>query len=312
MDYRDSVSRRVKKKPNLKSTGPTRYSGLVGRSGRPEPVDDAYQGVWHGTEVSFDRNFRGHRFTDEECRALCNGERIEIHNIVNRHGVYAVQGHLEENTIAFLGGVKFVVLDTVPNNPDFHYGMPLHSIDAVQEKYKLNTDVVDLDDNSDLEGILFEDPRDILERSKDMAAKASEAALSDKGNDERESDDIKVTEVAVEPESISVPTYSEVEDDDNENDWDESHENPDDYMVESDEDYNDDVPDKIGSSVVVDDLNENLNEEKIPEESTEAYMAALSAYIEQTGKIIPDEVVDARVPIEDMDVVVPDAMNDEE
>ena len=309
MDYRDSVSRKVKKKPTLKSTGPTRYSGLVGRSGRPELVNDMYQGVWHGTMVSFDRNFRGHRFTDEECKALCNGERIEIHNITNRHGIYAVQGHLEENTIAFLGGVKFVVLDTVPNNPDFHYGMPLHDIGIAQEKYKLNTDVVDLDDDSDLEGILFEDPRDIFERSKDMAVKASEAALADKGDDNK-SDNIKVVEIAVEPEPMSI--QSDVETDDDKEDWDALYENPDDYMVESDEDYNDDVPDEIGGSEVVKSSDEDSHEDEVPEEATDTYMAALSAYIEQTGKIIPDEVVDARVSITDMDIIVPDAMGDDE
>lgn len=306
MEYRDSVSRRVKKKPNLKSTGPTRYSGLVGRSGRPEPVSDVYQGVWHGTAISFDRNFRGHRFTDEECKALCNGERIEIHNIVNRHGVYAVQGHLEENTIAFLGGVKFVVLDTVPNNPDFHYGMPLHSIDVLQEKYKLNTDVVDLDDNSDLDGILFEDPRDILERENNMVVKASKAALSDKGDDNRESENseaIKVIEVVVEPEPVKEEDESnDVFDDGN------SYEvNPADYMI-SDADYDDDIPNNADDNNNSD--SSDVSDEE-PEESTEAYIAAMAAYVQQTGKIIPDEVIDARIPVEDIDVVVPDVMNDE-
>lgn len=301
MDYRDSMSRKVKKKPNWKSAGPTRYSGLVGRSGRLEPVNDVYQGVWHGMSVSFDRNFRGHRFTDEECRALCNGECIEVHNIANRHGVYAVQGHLEENTIAFLGGVKFVVLDTVPNNPDFHYGMPLHDIGIKQEKYKLNTDVVDLDDDSDLEGILFEEPRDIIERNKDTAGKVPEAMLADKGDDAKEPGSIKVTESTFKSEIMSANTEAESDDD---NDWDELTENPNDYDVVSDEDYDDDVSDEG--------VAEDSDEDEMPEEVTDAYMAALTAYIEQTGKIIPNEIVDARMPVEDIDVAVPDAMNDEE
>lgn len=37
-----------------------------------------YQGQWNGKPVKFNRKFTSHRFTDEECRALCNGETITV------------------------------------------------------------------------------------------------------------------------------------------------------------------------------------------------------------------------------------------
>ena len=56
-------------------------------------------------------------------------------------------------------------------------------------KYKLNTDVVDLNDDSDLDGIYFESPEEIIDKMKqDIAVKASEAAMNDDGHDEYEGD----------------------------------------------------------------------------------------------------------------------------
>ena len=188
MDYKDTLKKRTRMKPNIKSKKPTKYSSLSGRSSRPAEVEDKYTGTWCGQTVSFDRNFRGHRFTDEECEALCKGERIEVHNIQNRNGVYAIQGKLDRNNLGFFDNVKFVVIDTVPNRPNFHYGMPLYNM-GTSSKYKLNTDVVDLNDDSDLDGIYFESPEEIIDKMKqDMVVKASEAVMNDDGHDDYEGD----------------------------------------------------------------------------------------------------------------------------
>lgn len=189
MDYKDTLRKRTNMKPNIRSKKPTKYSSLAGRSSRPVEKEDKYTGTWCGQTVSFDRNFRGHRFTDEECEALCKGERIEVHNIQNRNGVYAIQGKLDRNNLGFFDNVKFVVIDTVPNRPNFHYGMPLYNMCTSSSKYKLNTDVVDLNDDSDLDGIYFESPEEIIDKMKqDIAVKASEAAMNDDGHDEYEGD----------------------------------------------------------------------------------------------------------------------------
>lgn len=58
---------------------------------------ERWKGVWNGESVEFDRVFRGHRFTDDECKRLCNGEEISVK--VSRDGIsgYDVVGSLEEN-----------------------------------------------------------------------------------------------------------------------------------------------------------------------------------------------------------------------
>ena len=59
-------------------SGP-RYLSL----GNQKPVKEKeyYQGVFQNKPIMIDRQFREHRLTDDECRALCNGEVIEIHNL---------------------------------------------------------------------------------------------------------------------------------------------------------------------------------------------------------------------------------------
>lgn len=169
------------------------YSQLNPNQYKTKNQDD-YQGFWHGQEVSFPRDFRGYRFTDEECQALCNGNRVEVHNIQGKHGVYAVQGILARSAF---GTMKFDVLDTVPNNPDWKFGMELYDltgemakIKALQKPKKEDKEYVEVDLNSDddLEGILFEEPQQEVfmrkqkeELSLKMAWEASHAALQDTG-----------------------------------------------------------------------------------------------------------------------------------
>ena len=57
---------------------------------------EKYTGTWNGQEVSFNRVWSGHRFTDEECEKLCDGEFIEVRGLTSAKGTtYGVKGHLE-------------------------------------------------------------------------------------------------------------------------------------------------------------------------------------------------------------------------
>lgn len=110
----------------------SRYSQI--QSGRYQKSETAmYSGFWHGRPVTFPRDFRGHRFSDEECEALCKGQRIEVHNIQGMNCKYAVQGRLQVQDIGLGPSVRFVVIDTVPNNPDYVFGMELYPVSDTSE-----------------------------------------------------------------------------------------------------------------------------------------------------------------------------------
>ena len=59
---------------------------------------ERYKGKWNGKDVNFKREYCGHRFTDEECEKLCNGEEIEIYDCVSKKtgGTFGVKGCLAE------------------------------------------------------------------------------------------------------------------------------------------------------------------------------------------------------------------------
>lgn len=59
-----------------------------------EPKEKA-EGLWNGREVKFNRNYSGHRFTDEEVTQLLNGEEITC-EFVGKNGPYKATGKLEE------------------------------------------------------------------------------------------------------------------------------------------------------------------------------------------------------------------------
>lgn len=110
----------------------SRYSQI--QSDRCQKSETAmYSGFWHGRPVTFPRDFRGHRFSDEECEALCKGQRIEVHNIQGMNCKYAVQGRLQVQDIGLGPSVRFVVIDTVPNNPDYVFGMELYPVSDTSE-----------------------------------------------------------------------------------------------------------------------------------------------------------------------------------
>lgn len=55
-----------------------------------------YEGTWRGKQVKFNRVFRGHRFTDDECERLLAGEEIEVLNLKAKTGsTYGVVGALD-------------------------------------------------------------------------------------------------------------------------------------------------------------------------------------------------------------------------
>ena len=67
---------------------------------------DRCTGVWNGKNVSFKKEWGGHKFTDDECQRLLNGEEIEILGLVSKSGsTYGVKGKLSEQTY---NGKKFV------------------------------------------------------------------------------------------------------------------------------------------------------------------------------------------------------------
>lgn len=93
---------------------------MVSYPRRPVLNKELYHGRWNGRNVSFDRIFRGRRFTDAECQALCDGELIEVHNIGDGHIAYGVLGGLKESIICS-GEVVFKTIDTLINNPNYDF-----------------------------------------------------------------------------------------------------------------------------------------------------------------------------------------------
>ena len=75
-----------------------RYDTLKGK--RPVQQKEYYEGIFQNKPVLFDRHFREYRFTDAECKALCDGEWLEVHNLQNGAILYGVQGHLQQDIFA--------------------------------------------------------------------------------------------------------------------------------------------------------------------------------------------------------------------
>ena len=58
---------------------------------------ERYEGTWNGQSVKFKRTWSGHRFTDDECEALCNGDEIEIEAVSSKTGKpFKCKGKLAE------------------------------------------------------------------------------------------------------------------------------------------------------------------------------------------------------------------------
>ena len=58
---------------------------------------ERYEGTWNGQTVKFKKEWSGHKFTDDECARLCNGEEIEIDAVSAKTGKsFKCKGKLEE------------------------------------------------------------------------------------------------------------------------------------------------------------------------------------------------------------------------
>ncbi len=66
---------------------------------------ERFEGTWNGEEVHPKRIWSGHRFTDDECEALLNGEEIQIDAVSSAGKPYKCAGKLEKQTY---NGVEFV------------------------------------------------------------------------------------------------------------------------------------------------------------------------------------------------------------
>lgn len=116
---------------------------------------ERYEGVWNGRNVRFVRAFSGHRFTDDECEALCNGETIHLKGLTSKKGSkYDVVGKLQEQTFTNADGkeIKYV-------------GFKAEFEDSVPKKW--------------CEHIFTEDERILLEAGKEVYI---EGFVSKKGN----------------------------------------------------------------------------------------------------------------------------------
>lgn len=76
--------------------------------GAQYPKKEKYSGEWQGDPVTFTRTWGGHRFTDDECEALCRGEEIAF--VLNgEYGEHTVKGSLalqEYNGVSYVGFKK--------------------------------------------------------------------------------------------------------------------------------------------------------------------------------------------------------------
>lgn len=74
---------------------------------------DRYHGIWNDQPVSFNRMWRGHRLTDDECTRLCAGEVIEIRGLksVKTGKEYGVKAHLAECVSS--SGNEYIGVDTI-------------------------------------------------------------------------------------------------------------------------------------------------------------------------------------------------------
>lgn len=81
---------------------------------------DKYEGTWKRKKVSFNREWGGHYFTDDECERLCNGEEIEIHGLISKktgkpYGVKGKLAKLKYNGHEYVGFDRTGFADALPN-----------------------------------------------------------------------------------------------------------------------------------------------------------------------------------------------------
>lgn len=89
------------------------------------PVKEKYSGLFHGEQVSFNVEWAGHRFTEEECEKLLAGETIIIDAVTKKGDPMRVKGNLaklEYNGHTYYGfnRLGFVNDGSIPNKFSGH------------------------------------------------------------------------------------------------------------------------------------------------------------------------------------------------
>lgn len=114
---------------------------------------EKYTGMWTGKPVTFTRVWNGHRFTDDECVKLCNGEELIVAGLVSKTGKsYAVKGKLEKQTYSGHDFVGFKASGYVNVNPDgtVQQGIPnewcKHVFTAAEKDALLKGDKISIKD----------------------------------------------------------------------------------------------------------------------------------------------------------------------
>lgn len=84
---------------------------------------ERYSGLWNGKDITFKREWGGHRFTDEECKALCNGGIITITAKTKSGEYFDCKGYLAEQTYKGKQYVGFMKLEELEPTDDKWVGL---------------------------------------------------------------------------------------------------------------------------------------------------------------------------------------------
>lgn len=96
----------------------------LGKTLQTSNAKEKYEGRWNGKMVKFTRTWAGHRFTDDECRALCAGEEIEVRGLVSAKTgkEYGVLGKLTKQSYNGHEYVGFERTGFLSDNAGFQNG----------------------------------------------------------------------------------------------------------------------------------------------------------------------------------------------
>lgn len=181
----NNINEMILQNKNNESVGVvmSRYQLLEGR--KPVHEKEYYEGYYENQSILFDRVFRGYRFTDEECFALCQGEWLEVHNLQNNGVLYGVCGCLLQDILASFSSVLpvylFKVKKSLVNNPNYsfakrtpYFGPNTESV-VTKERKPLESDIV-LPEQMQTEFVLHEANIDAFSDEQDSVLAAMIAA----------------------------------------------------------------------------------------------------------------------------------------
>lgn len=96
----------------------------LGKSLQTSNAKEKFEGRWQGKMIKFTRTWAGHRFTDDECRALCAGEEIEVRGLISAKTgkEYGVLGKLAKQSYNGRDYVGFERTGFLQDNQNFANG----------------------------------------------------------------------------------------------------------------------------------------------------------------------------------------------